>query len=83
MIILNIKGYIWRLKNNKYKLMKFFKFFQYAYLVFAALFLFDAVSRWSEGGSRRYISLLFAALAVFMFFFKRNFNKRFDNNKRP
>lgn len=63
--------------------MKVFKFFQYAYLIFAILFLYDGISRWSEGGTRRYISLLFAALALFMFFFKKKFNKRFDNNKRP
>ena len=49
--------------------LKFFKFFQYAYLVFALLFLYDAFSNWSEEGTRPYISLLFAALAVFMFFF--------------
>ncbi|HZW63082.1 MAG TPA: hypothetical protein VFF15_05475 [Flavobacteriaceae bacterium] len=61
--------------------MKVFKFFQYAYLLFALLFLYDTVTRWSEGGTRRYISLLFAVLALFMFFFKKKFNKRFEKNK--
>ena len=60
--------------------LKLFKFFQYAYLVFALLFLYDAFSNWNEEGTRRYISLLFAALAVFMFFFRRKFNKRFEDN---
>ena len=62
--------------------LKFFKFFQYAYLVFALLFLYDAFSNWSEEGTRPYISLLFAALAVFMFFFRRKFNKRFEDKNR-
>lgn len=62
--------------------MKFFKFFQYAYLVFAALFVYDAISNWNQEGNRRYISLLFAALAVFMFFFRKRFNKRFEEDKR-
>lgn len=56
--------------------MKIFKLFQYAYLVFAALFLYDAFSNW--GGTRAYTSLLLGALAVFMFFFRKKFNKKFD-----
>ena len=61
--------------------MKALKFFQYAYLVFAVLFLYDAISNWNEEGNRRYMSLLFTALAIFMFFFKKKFNNRFDKNK--
>lgn len=59
--------------------MKLFKVFQYAYLVFAILFLFDAYKSWGE--SRAYASLLLGALAVFMFFFRRKLNKKFDNKK--
>ena len=62
--------------------MKIFKFFQYAYLVFAVLFLYDGISRWGEDGTKKYISLFFAALALFMFFFRKKFNKKFDDNKR-
>ena len=57
--------------------MKVAKFFQFAYLAFAALFLYDAVVNW--GDSRAYMSLLLAATAVFMFFFRRRFNKKYDN----
>jgi len=57
--------------------MKVFKIFQYAYLVFAVLFLYDAITNWGE--TRAYTSLLFFALAVFMFFFRKKFNKKFDN----
>ncbi|WP_272021818.1 hypothetical protein [Olleya namhaensis] len=60
--------------------MKTFKFFQYAYLVFAMLFLYDAIASWGE--SRAYMSLLLGATAVFMFFFKQRFNKKFENNDR-
>lgn len=62
--------------------LKLFKFFQYAYLVFALLFLYDAFTSWNEEGTRRYISLLFAALAIFMFFFRKKFNKRFEDDKQ-
>ena len=59
--------------------MKYSKIFQYAYLVFAALFLYDGVSKWGNGTSGAYISLGLAALAVFMYFFRSKFNKKFDN----
>ena len=59
--------------------MKYSKFFQYAYLVFAALFLYDAFAKWSSTGAIAYVSLILGVLAVFMFFFKRNFSKKFDN----
>jgi len=60
--------------------MKVIKFFQYAYLFFAVLFLYDAISSWSEGGSRPYMSLLLGVTAIFMFFFRKKFNKKLDNN---
>ena len=57
--------------------MKVFKIFQYAYAIFAVLFLYDAYQNW--GDSRAYTSLLLGALAIFMFFFRKKFNKKFDN----
>lgn len=59
--------------------MKILKLFQYAYIIFAVLFFWDAISNWSTDSSRSYISLLFTALAVFMFFFRKRFRKKFDN----
>lgn len=59
--------------------MKILKLFQYAYIIFAVLFFWDAISNWSTDRSRSYISLLFTALAVFMFFFRKRFRKKFDN----
>ncbi|KJD35117.1 membrane protein [Tamlana sedimentorum] len=59
--------------------MKFYKIFQYAYLVFAVLFLYDAFTKWEINTTGAYISLGLAALAVFMFFFRRKFGKKFDN----
>lgn len=59
--------------------MKLFKIFQYAYLVFAVLFLYDAFSNWGVEQTRSYSSLLLGALAIFMFFFRQRFNKKFDS----
>ena len=63
-------------------MLKALKFFQYAYIIFAIMFAWDAISNWSTERSRSYISLLFTALAVFMFFFRKRFRKKFDDRQK-
>ena len=63
-------------------MLKALKFFQYAYIIFAVMFAWDAISNWSFDRSRSYISLLFAALAVFMFFFRKRFRKKFEDRQK-
>jgi hypothetical protein len=63
-------------------MLKALKFFQYAYIIFAVMFAWDAISNWSIDRSRSYISLLFAALAVFMFFFRKRFRKKFEDRHK-
>lgn len=59
--------------------MKLLKVLQYAYLFFFALFIYDAISNWDIDRSRSYMSLFFAALAMFMYFFRQKFRKRFED----
>ncbi|MBP0905483.1 LPXTG cell wall anchor domain-containing protein [Mariniflexile gromovii] len=60
--------------------MKYSKIFQYAYLVFAVLFIYDGITKWSSGASNSaYVSFGLAALAIFMYFFRRKFAKKYDN----
>ncbi|MCF7567597.1 hypothetical protein L3X37_04360 [Sabulilitoribacter arenilitoris] len=59
--------------------MKYSKFFQYAYLVFGILFLYDALSKYINNGEIAYASILLVALAIFMFFFRRKFTKKFED----
>ncbi|MBT8259118.1 MAG: hypothetical protein KJO49_11640 [Bacteroidia bacterium] len=58
--------------------MKILKFLQYAYLVFFAIFLYDGISKWSIDRQGAYVSLFFAALALFLYFFRKKFRKRFE-----
>lgn len=62
--------------------MKILQLFQYAYIIFAALFLWDAISNWSLDRNRSYMSLFFVALAVFMFFFRKRFRKKFEDRNK-
>ncbi|MCD2257699.1 hypothetical protein [Psychroserpens luteolus] len=59
--------------------MKILQFFQYVYLFFAALFIYDGFENLGEDGNRSIISFVFAGLAIFMFFFRKKFRKKFDN----
>ena len=61
---------------------KFFKYFEYAYLLFAAFFLFEAVRIWDDQRQRAYVFLFFVAIAIFMFFFKRRFRRRYEERNK-
>ena len=64
-------------------MIKALKIFQYAYIIFAVLFAWDAITNWLIDRNRSYISILFAALAVFMFFFRKRFRKKFEDQGKP
>ncbi|TXG36590.1 hypothetical protein [Seonamhaeicola maritimus] len=59
--------------------MKYLSFFQYAYLIFAVLFIYDGISKLGDGTNGAYLSFGIGALAVFMFFFRRKFSKKFQD----
>jgi len=61
---------------------KYFKFFEIAYLVIAVLFTVESILRWNSEPNKAYIFLAFAVLAVFMFFFRKKYRKRFQKHER-
>lgn len=62
--------------------MKLQKYIQYAYLFIAIFFIYETYRNWDLDRNRAYMLLFFAALAVFMYFFKKNFAKRFDDKTK-
>jgi len=44
------------------------KIFEIGYLIFAVVFIYEAFSSWS---AKSYTLLIIAAMAIFMFFFRR------------
>ena len=63
--------------------MKFLNYFKYFYLFFAVLFAYDAIGNWGTNRKGAYVSLFFVAFAIFIFFFRKKFQKRFmDREKR-
>ena len=62
--------------------MKILNFFQYAYIIFAVMFIWKGISIWSEDRGRSYLMLALAALAIFMFFFRKRFNKKIEDRNK-
>ncbi|RTY65836.1 hypothetical protein EKM05_09870 [Flavobacterium sp. GSP27] len=63
--------------------MNYLKYTQYVYLVFGAYFIYDGFIKLNAEEENPWLSFMFAGLAVFMFFFRRKFAKKFeDRNKK-
>jgi hypothetical protein len=63
--------------------MGYLKYTQYAYLVIAVLFIYDALTKINAGDDTPWLSFLIAGMGIFMFFFRRKFAKKFeDRNKQ-
>ena len=51
---------------------------QFMYPLFGLFFIVEAVSTWGEDSRRSIMLLVFAGVAIFMFFFRRKYGKRFE-----
>jgi hypothetical protein len=61
--------------------MSYLKIVSYIYLAVAAFFIVDGILK-IQKGEDCVISFLFAGLAVFMFFFRLRFAKKYSNNRK-
>ena len=52
----------------------------YIYLFFAIAFVYDGIVRIKSNESHPWMSFLIATAAVFMFFFRRKYSKRFEDH---
>ncbi|HUH26837.1 hypothetical protein [Gelidibacter sp.] len=57
------------------------KVIQYAYLFIAVFFIYESVRWWNEDNGKAIMLLVFAILAVGMYFFKKHFRKKMNNNQ--
>lgn len=61
---------------------KFFRYFEYAYLVFALVFIVTGIYEFSDTPNRSYLMFGMAGVAIFMFFFKRRFRRKFEERNK-
>lgn len=63
-------------------MVKYFKFFEFAYLVITVVFVVETVLNWNENRQKAYIYLAFSVLAVFMYFFRKKYRKKYEDQER-
>jgi len=61
---------------------KYFKIFEYAYLIIAIVFFIETVLNWNLNSQKAYLYLAFAIMAVFMYFFRKRYRKRFEDQDK-
>ena len=58
---------------------RYYKFIEYAYLIIAVFLMVETLLNWKTEPQKAYLYLAFTLLAIFMYFFKKNFRKRMNN----
>jgi len=61
---------------------RYYKIIEIIYLIVAVVFIFEAYLNWNIEPQKAYIYLAFSALAVFMYFFRKKFRKKFEKEKK-
>lgn len=62
--------------------MKYLKYTSYLFLVIAIALLVDGMLELEKPDGRSTLSFIFAGVCVFMFFFRRNMAKKFENRSK-
>lgn len=62
--------------------MKYYKHFYWAYLLLGVLFAYDGYTKLNSPEESPLISFALAALAIFMFFFRRKFVKKMEERMK-
>ncbi|MBS7229807.1 hypothetical protein KHA90_02120 [Flavobacterium psychroterrae] len=60
--------------------MGILKYTQYLYLIIAAAFIYDGVTKLNSHTENAWLSFIIAGVSVFMFFFRRKYAKKFDDH---
>ena len=63
-------------------MIRFYKFIEFGYLIIAIFLMFETVLNWNSSPQKAYLYLAFSLLAVFMYFFKKNFRKKMNNRNK-
>jgi len=62
--------------------MKYLKYTQYVYLVIGLFFIYDGIAQYASNKEGYLLSFIVAAVCIFMFFFRRNFAKKFEERNK-
>lgn len=62
--------------------MGYLKYTQYIYIAFGVYFVYDGFTKLNQDNDTAALSFIIAGMAIFMFFFRRRFLKKFDNKDK-
>ena len=62
-------------------MIKILRYTEYLYLAVAVISLYKIGQLWEVDRNQAYIFLFFAVVSIAMFFFRRNYRKRFEKRK--
>lgn len=63
--------------------MNYLKITKFVYLAVALVMFYDAFTKWNDGTDRFWLSAILGAGALFTFFFRMRFSKKFDKRSNP
>ncbi|MEJ1223264.1 hypothetical protein [Sediminicola sp. 1XM1-17] len=62
-------------------MIKVLKYTEYLYLVVAIIAIYKVATLWSIAPEETYIFIFFAVVSLGMFFFRRNYRKKFEQRQ--
>ena len=62
--------------------MNYLNITKYLYLLVALVMFYDAFTKWNDGTDKFWLSAVLGAAALFTFFFRMKFAKKFDTHKK-
>ncbi|MBD1262283.1 hypothetical protein HZY62_16920 [Maribacter polysiphoniae] len=63
-------------------MIKILKYTEYLYLVVAIFSIYRIVTDWNVNREGTYLFMFFAIVSIGMFFFRRNYRKKFEQRKK-
>ena len=61
--------------------MSYLKYPPYLYLILGIYLIIDSVINWNNPAENAELTLIFAAIAIFLFGFRRRYAKRFEERR--
>lgn len=61
--------------------MSYLKYTPYLYLILGIYLIIDSVINWNNPAENAELTLIFAAIAIFLFRFRRRYAKRFEERR--
>ena len=62
-------------------MIKFLRYTEYLYLAVAIISIYKTITLWNTDRQDTYLFIFFAIVSIGMFFFRRNYRKRFEKRK--